>query len=115
MNQIIEQIEKAIVALYQREKAYVTACEELAVADAAYKRKRAMCYLKADGTVADKNATADAECWEEHKRKLGAEATVALTKALLEDCRQVLSARQSILSANAKMQQQMDIYATKQT
>lgn len=114
MNQV-DAIEKAIVELFSREKAFVAACEELAVADADYKRARAVAFLRAEGTMGDKNAKADAECWEQHKRKLAAEATHALTKALLEDCRQVLSARQSILSANARLQQAMDTYATKQT
>lgn len=114
MNQA-DLIEKAISELFVREKAYVEACKELAVAEADYRRKRAMTYLNADGTVADRNAQADLECWEEHKRKLAAEATVALTKALLEDCRGVLSARQSILSAQAKSNFTMDLHAMKQT
>lgn len=115
MNNQSDLIEKAIVELHVREKAYVEACEEYAIAEAEYKRKRAMKYLNADGTVADRNAQADLECWEEHKRKIAAETTVALTKALLEDCRQVLSARQSILSAQAKAGYAMDLHAMKQT
>lgn len=114
MNQA-EQIEKAIAELYVREKAYVEACQEFAIAEAEYKRKRAMKYLNADGTIADRNAQADLDCWDEHKRKLAAEATVALTKALLEDCRQVLSARQSILSAQAKAGYAMDLQAMRTT
>lgn len=114
MNQA-DLIEKAISELFVREKSYVEACKEMAVAESDYRRKRAMKYLNADGTVADRNAQADLECWEEHKRKLAAEATVALTKALLEDCRQVLSARQSILSAQSKANYAVDLHALKQT
>lgn len=114
MNQT-EQIEKTITELFVRERAYVEACEEYAIAEAEYKRKRAMKYLHADGTIADRNAQADLECWEEHKRKIAAETTVALTKALLEDCRQVLSARQSILSAQAKAGYAMDLQAMRTT
>ena len=108
-------IEKAIAELYVREKAYVEACRELALADAEYRRKRAMKYLNADGTVADRNAQADLDCWEEQKRKIAAEATQALTKAMLDDCRAVISARQSILSATAKSSYAMDLHAIKQT
>lgn len=114
MNQT-DLIEKAITELHLREKAYVEACQEYAVAETEYKRMRAMKYLNADGTIADRNAQADLECWEYHKRKIAAETTVALTKTLLEDCRQVLSARQSILSAQSKTGYAMDLHAMKQT
>lgn len=110
-----ELIEKAIAELYVRERAYMEACNEAALADAEYRRKRALKYLNADGTIADRNAQADLDCYEEHKRKIAADATQALTKALLDDCRAVISARQSILSAQAKAAYAMDMHATTQT
>jgi hypothetical protein len=115
MQDNIDSIEKTILELHRREKAYSEAVAEMVEAETNYRRKRAMIYLNADGTIADRNSQADVECWEEHKRKIGAEATLALTKALLEDARAVLSARQSILSAKSKTNFSMDLHALKQT
>jgi hypothetical protein len=114
MQDNINNIEKTILELHKREKAYSEAVAAMVEAETEYRRKRAMIYLNADGTIADRNAQADIECWEEHKRKIGAEATLALTKALLEDARAVLSARQSILSAQSKTNLAIDFYSTKQ-
>lgn len=115
MQDNIQNIEKVILELHKREKAYTDAVASMVEAETAYRRKRAMIYLNADGTVADRNAQADIECWEEHRMKIAAEATLALTKALLEDARAVLSARQSILSAQSKTNYSMDLHALKQT
>lgn len=114
MTDNIQNIEKVIVELHKREKAYSEAVANMVEAETNFRRKRAMTYLNADGTVADRNAQADLECWEEHRLKIAAEATLALTKALLEDARAVLSARQSILSAQAKTNFSMDLHALKQ-
>lgn len=110
----IEQIEKVIVELHKREKAYREAVTKMADAEVEYRRTRAMIYLNADGTIADRNAQADVETWELHKAKIAAEATLALTKTLLDDARAVLSARQSILSAQAKTSLAIDFASTKQ-
>lgn len=114
MNQSA-MIEKAIVALHQREQAYKEAVQDYAEAEFEYKRARAHAYLTAEGTIKDKDALADIKTEKEHQRKLACEATLALTKAMLEDCRAVLSARQSILSAMAKGAYTQDMYATRQT
>lgn len=113
MNQA-KQIEEIITELKTCEKAYTDACLELAEAEAIYKHKKSLKYLQADGTIADRNAQADIECWDEHKRKLTAEAVLALTKAAMENCRNILSARQSILSAQSKTNLAMDFHAVKQ-
>lgn len=114
MNQA-DQIEKAIAELFVREKAYEKAVDEQWQAEHAYKKKRAEVYLRADGTIADRNSQADLECDEEYKRKVKGDAILALTKVLLEDCRNVISARQSILSAQSKTSYAMDMHAMKQT
>lgn len=108
-------IEKAIAELFVREKAYVDAVHEQYEAEHVYKQKRAEVYLKADGTIADRNAQADLECDGEYKRKAKADAMLALTKLLLEDCRNVISARQSILSAQTKSALAVDLHSMKQT
>lgn len=114
MQNQIDQIEKVIIELHKREQAYRDAAMKMADAEVEYKRARAMIYLNADGTIADRNAQADVETWELHKAKIAAEATLALTKAMLDDARAVLSARQSILSAQAKTNLAIDFASTKQ-
>jgi hypothetical protein len=108
-------IEDTILELIKCESAYVDACQEVAAAEASYKHDRSLKYLQADGTIADRNAQADVEVWDAHKRKLTAEAMLAITKARLDNCRNILSARQSILSAQAKSGFAVDLHAMKQT
>jgi hypothetical protein len=113
MNQA-DKIEQVIIALHEYEQEYVAACKEIAEAEGAYRHERSLKYLQADGTIADRNAEADVKAWDAHKRKLAAEATLAIMKARMENCRNVLSARQSILSAQAKTGFAMDLHAMKQ-
>jgi hypothetical protein len=114
MNQA-KVIEDTIKELSICESAYVDACREAAEAEAMYKHERSLKYLQADGTIADRNAQADVEVWDAHKRKLTAEAMLAITRAKLDNCRNILSARQSILSAQSKTNFAMDLHAMKQT
>lgn len=108
-------IEKAIAELYVREKAFEEAVHEYTAAEADYKEARAEAYLKADGTVADRNAAADSYCSPQYRRKVKAEAIMSLTKLKLEDCRNVISARQSMLSAQAKAALAVDMHSMKTT
>jgi hypothetical protein len=115
MRNQADLIEQAISELFKREKAYTAAVHEYTEAEHLYKEARAHAYLAADGTVADRNAIADLECIKEYQCKIKAEATLAMTKVLLEDCRNVLSARQSILSAQSKSALAVDLHSMKQT
>lgn len=108
-------IEKAIAELFVREKAYSQFLKDEAEQEHQYRKSRAVAYLEAEGTVADKNAVADLQCADLYQKKVEAEARVAASKAMLDDCRQVLSARQSILSAHSKTSLAMDLHAMKNT
>lgn len=108
-------IESAIGDLVEAENLYRDAVKELADAEWEYKKARASAYLMAEGTIKDKDAIADEQCWNQHKRKIAAEAIVAIHKTTLDNLRTVISARQSILSAEAKSHYVQDVHATKQT
>ena len=104
MNQT-DKIEKAINELALREHAFASAVIESAEAEGTYRQAKAEAYLKADGTIPEKEMQADKQCQAEYARKLIADAMERLTKNKLEDCRAVLSARQSLLSAELKVHQ----------
>lgn len=111
----IDLIEKTIAELFVREKAYEESVTAYAEAEANYKEARADVFLKADGTVAERNASADTVCAELYRAKVQAEAIMSLTKLKLEDCRNVLSARQSMLSAQTKTALAVDFHSMRQT
>jgi len=103
-----DKIEKAIEELVRRENAFSEAAKEYAEAEGDYRQAKASAYLLAEGSIPERESRATIKAWPEHKRKLAAEATLAIMKAKLDDCKQVISARQSILSAESKVH-----YATK--
>jgi uncharacterized tellurite resistance protein B-like protein len=98
-----EKIEKAIEELARREKAFADAQSVFADAEYDYRQARATEFLKADGTDKTREAISVQKSAAQMKRKIKAEANVHLLRTMLDDCRQVLSARQSILSAEAKV------------
>ena len=102
MNQA-DLIEKAIGELHTRETAFETACKDFAEADHAYRIAKATAFLNADGAVEARKMIADVKCSAEMQKKKTAEAVRDFTKAKLDDVRAVLSARQSILSAESKV------------
>lgn len=106
------KIEKAIETLAQRENDYEAACKEYAEAEHAYRMAKASAFLTADGTVEHRKFTADKQCWNQMKTKLAAEAVMSITKERLLDCRQVISARQSILSAESRNQLATERFTT---
>lgn len=107
-----DKIEKAIEELARRENDFAAAAAAFAEAEAAYRLAKASAFLLAEGTVAEREAVASKQVWNQHKTKLGAEATLAIMKEKLLDCRQVVSARQSILSAEAKVHYTTKNYTT---
>lgn len=95
-------VETVIGELYSRESAYKEACEKLADAEHAYKVALAEKFGENEGSVDVRKNLALIACKEKYKAYLGAEAVKDYTKAYLTDAQQVLSARQSLLSASIK-------------
>lgn len=108
-------IEQAIIHLHERGKTYKEALMARAAAEYNYKTAKSAAYLKAEGTIKDKEAIADQEVKELYLDYLTAEAQATFTKSSIDDCRAVISARQSILSAEAKANTVQDMHAFKQT
>lgn len=102
MNQSAK-IEKAVEEIFSRETDFTEACREFAEAEHSYRMAKAEAFLEATGTVEERKMKADRKVNKEMKRKLAAEAALSFTKAKLDDVRQVISARQSILSASVKV------------
>jgi hypothetical protein len=107
-------IEKAIIHLHERGQLYKEAMMAKAEAEHAYKTARSAAFLKAEGTIKDKDALAELAVKDLLLTHLTAEATAAFAKASLDDCRAVISARQSILSAESKTNNMQDLHAMKQ-
>ena len=102
MNKHSKLIEESIKDLFEAQQLYRDAVEKMATAEWEYKKARASAYLMAEGTIKDKDAIADEQCWEQHKQKIACEAIVAIHRAAMDNLRVTISARQSILSAEAK-------------
>lgn len=98
----IELIQRAIEEMARRENDYAAAATDYANKEAAYRLAKASAFLLAEGTVEQRKLIADKQCWEAMKEKLAAEAVLSIMKEKLQDVRAVLSARQSILSAETK-------------
>lgn len=96
------QVENSISEIYDREKAYETACVDEAEAEHTFKMKQAREFLDAEGSVEARKATALVACDTLYLDYLKKSAVRDFTKEKLRDSQQVLSARQSILSANVK-------------
>lgn len=95
-------VENVIRELYTRETAYTESCNKLADAEHAYKVALAVEFGKADGSVDVRKNLALIACKEQYKAYLQADAVKDYTKECLRDAQQVLSARQSLLSASVK-------------
>lgn len=97
-----EQVDQAIQDVYEREKAFGDALKREADAEYAFKVKQAQELLNAEGTESVKKSIALTKCSVEYKEYLMATASKEFIKAKLNDAQSVLSARQSLLSAEAK-------------
>lgn len=102
MKRELSAIDKCVLEVWKREKAYIAALDESTTAEHAYKIGYAKAYLKADGSIQAREAQAVIETDELLLNHLRAKATVAGMKVKVEDAQDVLSARQSLLSASAK-------------
>lgn len=97
-----EGLEGAIVTVFEREQAYEEAVTNAAIAEHDYKLKHAEEYLKADGTVDERKAKALKASANLHKNYLTTDAIRTFTREKLKDAQDVLSARQSLLSYEAR-------------
>lgn len=92
------KLERTISELYARETELKEALEDLPIKEHAYKKQKAVEFRLASGTEKARAALAEEKCEQELLDYLKADARAALAKQLVEDCRAVLSARQTLQS-----------------
>lgn len=97
-----QKLEKALNLLLERENFYAEKRIAAAEAEHSYKVKRAIETKKADGTIKDKEMSAEIACEIALLQRLMADAESDIAREKLLDIRTVISARQSILTAETK-------------
>ena len=102
MSDLSNKVEKAITELYSREQALKLALEDAAQKEHEYKLKLAQEFRKAEGTEKARTNAAMEACEKAHLDYIKADAVKAFTSQAIKDCLQVLSARQSLLTADVK-------------
>jgi hypothetical protein len=101
----VKDIQKSLSEIWNREKAYVKACEEDAEAEHTYKIAKATAFLASEGTEKAREAQSVVDTNESFLKHLKAKAKVMYMKEKLKDAQQALIARQSILSFETKSNQ----------
>lgn len=96
------KLEKTIEALWEREKEFEAATLALPEAEHRYKVAEKVEYLKAEGSIPQREAIAKEKVSDLYIDYLKADARATIAKAKLEDARAVLSARQTIESNQYK-------------
>ena len=96
------KLEKTIEALWEREKEFEAATLALPEAEHRYKVAEKVEYLKAEGSIPQREAIAKEKVSDLYIDYLKADARATIAKAKLEDARSVLSARQTIESNQYK-------------
>lgn len=96
MEKKLTQIEQTIRELWAREQEFENATLALPVAEHKYKVAEKVEYLKAEGSIPQREAVAKEKVSELYLEYLQADARATIAKAKLEDARAVLSARQSL-------------------
>ena len=97
-----DKVEQSLSEIWMRESEFGTAAIEDAEAEHAFKIKHAKEFLKADGSVEARKAMALVECDTQHLDYLKKKAIKEFTREKLRDAQDALSARQSLLSYEAK-------------
>lgn len=92
-------IEDTLSKLWDRETEYGTALDAAAIAEHNLKLKDAEEFLKAEGTIDAKKATALKNCADLHLDYLKKKAVKEFTRVKLQDAQDALSAQQSLLRA----------------
>lgn len=94
-----ERLENTLKDLWEREEVFAKAKRQEAEAIFNHKQKRAVEYLKADGTIKEREMIADQNAKKEMQERFQAEAESEIAYQFLQDARQAASARQSLLKA----------------
>lgn len=97
-----KSVEETLTMIWQRESDYEEACNEQAEAEHNYKLNDAKSFLAADGNIKEREATALIANQKLHLDYLQKKARKEFTKEKLRDAQDALSARQSLLSYEAK-------------
>lgn len=98
-----ESVEKALNAVADREESLGTALNDAATKKHAFKMKEAEEFLKAEGGADLRKMIALKNCRKEYEEYLKAEAVATFTRQKMDDAFQALSARQSLLSYEARL------------
>ena len=101
-NTLTEKLEVAMIEVDTREPEYGRLLDEEAVAEHAYKVRKAEALLAAEGTEKVKEATSVVESQKEFLRYLKAKAARVFMAEKLADAQSVVSARQSLLAYDGK-------------
>lgn len=102
MNSTKEHLEACLDAIWSREKDFETACTELADAEHAFKIEEAKKFLSGEGSVDARKAQALVASEHLHGDYLKKKAVKEFSREKLRDAQDALSARQSLLSYEAK-------------
>lgn len=95
-------LEEALDAVADREKAYQEACTEYADAESEYRIKKAAAYLEAEGTEKAREAASIKQVEKLLRERNRTEAIKDFTKEKLRDAQLATSARQSLLNADVR-------------
>jgi len=97
-----EQTEKTLAEIWRREKAFGEAVQASADAEHLWKIEKAKAFLAADGTEKAREAKAMIDTEDLHKDFLTKQAAMRFLREKLRDAQSALSARQSLMSYDAK-------------
>lgn len=97
-----QDLENALKAVENIEPEFETACKNYFSAKAEAKIAEKEAYLKAEGTIQAREATAITQTADKIRDLAGKEAVYVFLKEKLADRQEAVSARQSLLSASLK-------------
>lgn len=100
-----ERLEKALADVEAVEPDFEKALMDYADAETAYRVRKSEEYLKAEGTIQSREATAIVAVKQLLEQRNRTEAVKDFLKAKLKDRQDAVSARQSLLSAEVKTNQ----------
>ena len=99
------KLEQAISELWNREQEFVEATQDAPEKEHAFDQKWAIEFLKADGSVESRKATATKNCSAESLENLRAKARARIAGTKLTDALAALSARQSLHTSEFRANQ----------
>lgn len=102
MKSLAEQIEDCIESIYEREQSYAHAKIEAVEAKHKYKIRYAVEFRLAEGTAESRRHLAEERTAQENLEKEQKEAVAEIAYQFLQDARQVLIAKQSLLKEESR-------------